>query len=99
MGYHGIAPRAVTAKDSFNQKDSFSAATDVGSKKEAGSLRAVIPGVPPLQNLIVPARITVGVRLLKAMGWKEGQGVGPKTAKYMSREGKKKILNAHTGIN
>ena len=57
-------------------------------KREATeSLRSVIPGAPPLQNLIVPARSTIGVSLLKAMGWKEGQGVGPKTTRYVAREG------------
>lgn len=82
MGDHGIAPRAISAKEPFNQKQQQQEFAGVGRKREADALRAVIPGTPALQNLIVPARSTIGVKLLKAMGWKEGQGVGPKTVRY-----------------
>lgn len=55
----------------------------MGQKRHA-ELRSVIPGDPALQNLIVPTRSTIGAKLLKSMGWKEGQGVGPKMVKYSS---------------
>ncbi len=38
---------------------------------------AVIPGDPLLNQFIVPAKSTIGARLMKSMGWKEGKGVGP----------------------
>ncbi len=47
----------------------------------------VIPGVPALENVIVPAKSSIGAKLLKSMGWREGEGVGPKTIKYHSRQG------------
>ena len=37
-------------------------------------------------------RITVGVRLLRKMGWKEGQGLGPRMTKKQKRS-KKMIFN------
>ena len=52
---------------------------------------SVIPGEPPLQNLIVPAQSTIGTQLLKAMGWREGEGVGPKVIKYPARPHGSKI--------
>jgi len=30
-------------------------------------------------SLIVPQKDTIGVKLLRIMGWKEGQGIGPHT--------------------
>lgn len=45
------------------------------------STPSIIPGAPPLQDLVVPSRSTVGAKLLRSMGWKEGQGVGPKVAR------------------
>lgn len=37
-------------------------------------------------ELLSPAHDPVGFRLLKTMGWKEGQGVGPKKKKAVSEE-------------
>ena len=46
-----------------------------------------IPGDPVLDQLIRPAKETIGVKLLKEMGWKPGQGVGPK----LTRKHKKRV--------
>ena len=85
MGEYGIAPRAVIAKDMFNAPKE-ERTLGVGQKRQA-ELRSVIPGNPALENVIIPARSTVGAKLLMSMGWKEGQGVGPKMVKYSSKEG------------
>lgn len=71
----GIAPRQVSARDDY-EKETVS----LPSSKTTPS---VIPGAPPLQDLVIPARSTIGARLLKSMGWKEGQGVGPKISKAL----------------
>ena len=87
MGEFGIAPRAVTARETFNvqkEEQTFSA----GQKRQA-ELRSVIPGDPVLHSVIVPAQSTIGATLLKSMGWKDGQGVGPKTVKYSSKQGER----------
>jgi G patch domain-containing protein 1 len=39
-----------------------------------------------LDDLIVPASDTVGVRLLKKMGWREGHGIGPKRKKLKTHD-------------
>ena len=77
----------MTARDTFNKQKET--AESAGLKRQA-EFRSVIPGQPPLQNLIIPARSTVGAELLRSMGWKEGQGVGPKVAKYSSDKSKGK---------
>ena len=68
----GIAPHKISTSDKFTQEKQ----SQVVRKRPA-----VIPGDPPLQSLIVPAKNTIGAKLLKSMGWKEGQGTGPLTSK------------------
>jgi G patch domain-containing protein 1 len=34
-----------------------------------------------IDDLVVPASDSIGVRLLKRMGWKPGQGIGPRVSK------------------
>jgi G patch domain-containing protein 1 len=34
-----------------------------------------------IDDLIIPASESIGVRLLKRMGWKPGQGIGPRVLK------------------
>lgn len=58
-----------------------------------------------LETLVVPAPSTIGAQLLRALGWKEGQGVGPKVTKYQQRQGRVIIsllpisLASHTHLN
>ena len=90
---HGIAPRSISAKDEFNQRGGGGGGGEGGGRKrEAGE--GVIPGAPPLETLVVPVRSTIGVQLLRALGWKEGQGVGPKVTKYPGTPGARN----HTAI-
>ena len=87
---HGIAPRAVSTKDEFSQS------RQQGVKRAAGDIHHdVIPGQSALQSLIVPAHSTIGAQLLKALGWKEGEGLGPKVMKYGPRQGLFKTFNSY----
>uniref|UniRef100_H3CA33 G patch domain containing 1 n=1 Tax=Tetraodon nigroviridis TaxID=99883 RepID=H3CA33_TETNG len=72
---HGIAPRGITTSQEFS-----SGHRDlVQEKARAVSAQAApIPGDTLLEELIAPARSSIGVELLRKMGWKEGQGVGPR---------------------
>lgn len=82
FGVHGIAPRAVATKEEFSQS------TQQGTKRAvSGVLHTVIPGASALKNLVVPAHSTIGAKLLKALGWREGEGLGPKVMKYGSQQG------------
>ena len=47
---------------------------------------ALIPGEPVLDQFIKPAQETIGVGLLKKMGWKPGQGIGPKLTRSRKKQ-------------
>lgn len=83
FGAHGIAPKVVSARDKFSQGKEESGMVKKRSQPET----SVIPGGPPLENLIVPSKSTIGAWLLKAMGWREGEGVGPRILKYHTQVG------------
>ncbi|KAM9860610.1 G patch domain-containing protein 1 isoform 2-T2 [Aulostomus maculatus] len=72
---HGIAPREITTSQEF----SSSRRDEAREKARAVNAQAaLIPGDMLLEELISPARTSMGVELLRRMGWKEGQGVGPR---------------------
>nr|CAD7447131.1 unnamed protein product [Timema bartmani] len=73
MEEFGIAPRVLRAQRDYTER---------GGKRERGVVpEGPIPGEPVLRHLLQPVRETVGVRLLRKMGWKPGQGVGPRVSK------------------
>ncbi|XP_037933140.1 G patch domain-containing protein 1 homolog, partial [Teleopsis dalmanni] len=85
LGEFGIAPQRVQAREDFVQDDK-------GNRKRkflqpsAGS----IPGVPVLQQLLKPVKDKVAVRILKSMGWRPGQGIGPRQTRKQKKESKKR---------
>ncbi|TMS01513.1 G patch domain-containing protein 1, partial [Larimichthys crocea] len=83
FGEHGIAPREITTSQEFwsSRRD------EVREKARAvNAQNALIPGDTLLEELIAPARLSIGVELLKKMGWKEGQGVGPRVKRKARRQ-------------
>lgn len=77
MGDFGIAPKRITTKEEFLSEEQE--IQNRGKRIVASSdSQGVIPGEPVLQDLVLPVKMSVGVELLKKMGWKEGQGVGPR---------------------
>ncbi|NXA06795.1 GPTC1 protein, partial [Sapayoa aenigma] len=79
----GIAPKDITTTDDFASK-----AKDRVKEKArqiAGAV-AAIPGTSAFDDLIGPSKITVGVELLRKMGWKEGQGIGPRVKRKPCRQ-------------
>ncbi|XP_041648562.1 G patch domain-containing protein 1 [Cheilinus undulatus] len=80
---HGIAPREITTSQEF----SSSRRDAVREKARAVNAQvALIPGDTLLEELIAPARSSIGVELLRKMGWKEGQGVGPRVKRKAHRQ-------------
>ncbi|XP_075432478.1 G patch domain-containing protein 1 isoform X1 [Ascaphus truei] len=76
LGEFGIAPNEIMTTDDFASK----AKDRIKEKaRQLASVTAPIPGATILEDLIAPAKITIGVQLLRQMGWKEGQGLGPRT--------------------
>ncbi|XP_046604837.1 G patch domain-containing protein 1 [Neodiprion virginianus] len=74
MGQFGIAPTAIRTTDDYADHE------NKGTKRERTKFSGdgPIPGTPVLQEILKPVKDTVGVKLLKQMGWKPGQGVGPR---------------------
>ncbi|KAJ7999344.1 hypothetical protein DPEC_G00193410 [Dallia pectoralis] len=75
LGEHGIAPKEITTTENFGpgKKDLIR-----DKARAISSLSAPIPGDTVLEDLVAPARSSIGVELLTKMGWKDGQGVGPR---------------------
>ena len=38
-----------------------------------------------LESLICPSQNTIGVRMLRKMGWREGQGIGPRIKRKLRK--------------
>jgi G patch domain-containing protein 1 len=77
--------RALTTRSEFelgeaDSKRARRAASTAAWNESLGSTReGLIPG--PLPNeLITPAESPIGIKLLRLMGWREGQGIGPRRA-------------------
>lgn len=71
----GIAPRQVATKDEF-----------LLSEKKAPKRPNTSLLEDSLCSMIIPARSTIGAQLLHKMGWKEGQGIGPRVARKVDTE-------------
>nr|XP_055061856.1 G patch domain-containing protein 1 isoform X1 [Misgurnus anguillicaudatus] len=87
FGEHGIAPQEiVTTVDFASEKRD-----QIKDKARAVNfLAAPIPGdTGLLEELIAPARSSIGVQLLRKMGWKDGQGVGPRLKRKQSKQNEK----------
>ncbi|XP_071256503.1 G patch domain-containing protein 1 isoform X3 [Salvelinus alpinus] len=83
LGEHGIAPRQITTTADF-----ASGRKDVIRDKARviTALSAPIPGDTVLEDLVAPARSSMGVELLRKMGWKDGQGVGPRVKRRRCKQ-------------
>ncbi|KAM3920621.1 G patch domain-containing protein 1 isoform 2-T2 [Leptodactylus fuscus] len=83
LGEFGIAPKEIMTTDNFASKTK----DQIREKaRELASVTAPIPGATILEDLIAPAKITMGVQLLRQMGWKEGQGVGPRIKRRAQKQ-------------
>uniref|UniRef100_A0A0C9RM12 CG8833_1 protein n=1 Tax=Fopius arisanus TaxID=64838 RepID=A0A0C9RM12_9HYME len=78
-GEFGIAPTAIRTSSDYTSSAK-------GAKRERPrASEGPIPGVPVLQDILKPVTDTIGVALLKKMGWKPGQGVGPRVTRREKR--------------
>ncbi|XP_068811376.1 G patch domain-containing protein 1 isoform X1 [Struthio camelus] len=79
----GIAPKDITTTDDFASK----AKDRIKEKaRQIAGVVAAIPGTTAFDDLIGPSKITIGVELLRKMGWKEGQGIGPRIKRKPRRQ-------------
>ncbi|KAK0168075.1 hypothetical protein PV327_001913 [Microctonus hyperodae] len=87
-GEFGIAPIGIRATSDFSNHN------ERGIKRGRPRIddNGPIPGTPVLRELLRPVTDTVGVKLLKKMGWKPGQGVGPRITKREKNKTRKKNI-------
>ncbi|XP_018426247.1 PREDICTED: G patch domain-containing protein 1 [Nanorana parkeri] len=86
LGEFGIAPKEILTTDDFASKTKDKVREKA---RELAAVTAPIPGSVVIRSIISSPllRITVGVQLLRQMGWKEGQGVGPRTKRKVRKQG------------
>uniref|UniRef100_A0A0A9YGP9 G-patch domain-containing protein n=1 Tax=Lygus hesperus TaxID=30085 RepID=A0A0A9YGP9_LYGHE len=84
MDDFGIAPSVVRAKSEY------SGSKTTKKRERVNFQEGPIPGEPVLQKILEPSKDTVGVLLLMKMGWKPGQGIGPRISKMEKRLQKRK---------
>ncbi|XP_052902150.1 G patch domain-containing protein 1 homolog [Anopheles moucheti] len=89
LGEFGIAPQRVQAKEDFAHNSA--SARSNKRRLELSVSKGPIPGQPVLRSLLEPAKEKTAVKILKKMGWREGQGIGERQTK-----GEKKRANERT---
>ncbi|EDV40227.1 uncharacterized protein Dana_GF10404, isoform A [Drosophila ananassae] len=88
LGEFGIAPQGIRTRDEFAKEDEQEKRSGQRRRKlmQPEMSTGPIPGVPVLEKLLRPVRDKIAVRVLKSMGWKPGQGVGPRQTKKEKRQ-------------
>ncbi|XP_070499576.1 G patch domain-containing protein 1 homolog [Chironomus tepperi] len=71
FGEFGIAPQKIQTKEDFG-----TASTSASKRRREAPSDGPIPGEPVLRNLLKPVHDKAAVRILKKMGWRDGQGIG-----------------------
>lgn len=82
----GIAPTGIRATEDYVDHGQR------GTKRERPIYdnNGPIPGTPVLKELLKPVKETVGIMLLKKMGWRPGQGIGSRLTKKEKAKIKKR---------
>ncbi|KAK4319559.1 hypothetical protein Pmani_009503 [Petrolisthes manimaculis] len=83
LGVFGISPQVIQATSNFDSN------RDQVQRKRVLDPSGPIPGIPVLEEILRPASETVGVKLLRRLGWRPGQGVGPRVSRQQKRLSKK----------
>ncbi|KZC04879.1 PREDICTED: G patch domain-containing protein 1 homolog [Dufourea novaeangliae] len=73
----GIAPTGIRTTSDYIDHGQRGLKREKTNRESSGP----IPGTPVLKELLKPVKDTVGIMLLKRMGWRPGQGVGSRLTK------------------
>ncbi|XP_029055701.2 G patch domain-containing protein 1 [Osmia bicornis bicornis] len=92
-GQFGIAPKGICATSDYTDHGQRGVKRERINRESSGP----IPGTPVLKDLLKPVKETVGIMLLKKMGWRPGQGIGSRVtkkekAKIKRRNARMKVL-------
>ncbi|XP_043248784.1 G patch domain-containing protein 1 homolog [Colletes gigas] len=82
----GIAPKGIRATSDYVDHGQRGVKRERVNRDSSGP----IPGTPVLRELLKPVKETVGIMLLKKMGWRPGQGVGSRLTKKEKAKIKKR---------
>ncbi|KAI9587242.1 G patch domain-containing protein 1 homolog [Glossina fuscipes] len=80
-GEFGIAPRGLKISEDYTIVEQ----EHTRKRKYLEQSITPIPGEPVLYHLIKSVRDKVSVRILKAWGWRPGQGIGPRQTRQAKR--------------
>lgn len=83
---HGIAPRKLVTSEKFSTEERRKRRYDEGQALMTGT---VFEGTSALTDYILPEKLSVGIKLLKKLGWKQGHGIGSR--KKQEKEPERKI--------
>ncbi|XP_062817762.1 G patch domain-containing protein 1 isoform X3 [Anolis carolinensis] len=83
LSEHGIAPKEITITDEYTSRSKDRIKEKA---REIAGVVGPIPGAAVLDEFIAPGKITIGVDLLRKMGWKDGQGVGPRVKRKPQKQ-------------
>ncbi|XP_039965122.1 G patch domain-containing protein 1 homolog [Bactrocera tryoni] len=73
-GEFGIAPQRLQTRAEYTSFE-----PELNRKRKLMTTHSgPIPGKPVLEQLIVPNNVKISERILKSMGWRPGQGIGPR---------------------
>lgn len=81
--------RKLAARDEFDTLGARAAARASTTAVAAAAGPSHIPGPLP-GELIVPSAAPIGKKLLRCMGWRDGQGLGPRAARQRKKKQKQK---------
>ncbi|XP_005089817.1 G patch domain-containing protein 1 isoform X2 [Aplysia californica] len=82
---HGIAPRKFATVSSYTSEERKRKLLDDAQQITA---KSSIDLGSSIMDLVIPDRVPIGIKLLRKMGWREGQGLGPRIKKK-KKKGKK----------
>lgn len=76
-GEFGIAPQRIQTRAEYASFE-----PEISRRRKFMATHSgPIPGKPVLEQLIVPHNVKIGERILKSMGWRPGQGIGPRQSR------------------
>ncbi|XP_066990837.1 G patch domain-containing protein 1-like [Macrobrachium rosenbergii] len=78
LAAHGIAPEGIQATSSFDDSEHR-------KRKRVLDPHGPIPGIPVLEEILRPNKETMGMKLLRKLGWKPGQGIGPRVKLHQKK--------------
>lgn len=81
--------RKLSARAEFDTLGQRAEARARSTQATAALGRTAIPGPLP-SELVVPSAVPVGKKLLRCMGWREGQGVGPRALRKSKKQRKRR---------